>query len=75
MPETSNLMYRERTEPDYRRLPVPAVPAGLTWTAAALNAYVMRHESLTDVIVVWAEVYDHNTGDVIARYEHPRLRS
>ena len=42
-------------------------------TRVALEAYVQRKQYLGDIVVGWAELYDRNTGDVIARYEHPSV--
>lgn len=57
-----DLRYREMTEPDFPRLPVK-------WEGGELHAYVKRREALGDLTVGWAEVYDHNTGAVVMRYE------
>lgn len=71
MPEPIDPMYRERIDPPTRGLPVPFEGDR---SQSALESYVMRREYLDDVTVVWAEIYDHNTGDVLVRYEHPQLR-
>jgi len=66
-----SLKYRDGSDPD-----VPCIPT--LWSGPAnereLGIKVRRREYLGDLTVAWAEIYEHDTGTVLVRYEHPALR-
>jgi hypothetical protein len=40
-----------------------------------LELHVRHREARNDLTVAWAEIYEHDTGMVLVRYENPQLKA